>query len=218
MSRRRPTIQYPQLTSMLDVLFILVFAALIQAAALEQARSEETRAAIAAIEAPPDAGPLAALAAPVEVVPAEAAALHGRALDTLDSALRGLRPVIARVAEDGTLRALEVAGETRPLGVPLVEKVEAADVEWGYLGDRSPDLRLCALVALRLGAVDLADQLIIIAPDRPLADLRVALARGLASDVRRCQIDQRGLAVVVEPTAEPAPGAPPTSPTEPEPP
>jgi hypothetical protein len=94
-----------------------------------------------------------------------------------------------------------------PVELPLVERVPDPDVNLVYLGERSPDLRLCSLVRLQLGAPDLASTIVIVALDLPLDQLSVALARGLKRDVDRCTGDQRGVAVLLDPraTGEPAP-------------
>lgn len=204
MRRRRPAVQYAPLTSLLDVLFIIVFAALVQASAVRRAPADD---GATARPAPPAAA---------ATIPAEAAELHRRAVATLEADLRDRRPVIARIAADGTLRAIEADGEVVALGLPLVERDPDPDVALRYLGDRSAELRLCALVALRLGRADLGDALVVIAPDAPLAELTVALVGGLRRDVERCAADRHGLAVIVEPAvaaaagdAAPSPGGPP---------
>ena len=46
-------------------------------------------------------------------------------------------------------------------------------------------------------------ELLVIAPDRPPAELPHALIRGLLRDVDRCHSEQNGIAVLVEPTEEP---------------
>ena len=90
-----------------------------------------------------------------------------------------------------------------PLDVPLLEHSPDPDIGLAYLGDRSAELRLCRLVALHLQLADLSNHLVIIAPDARGADLPHALYTGLRRDVERCQSEQHGLAVVVEPDAEP---------------
>jgi hypothetical protein len=115
-----------------------------------------------------------------------------------------------RVGRDGTLRGLERLRDGRavatPLGLPLVERVPDPDIGLLYLGDRQDGLRLCSLLRLHTGAVDLSDMLVIVAPDVPLDQLSVALARGLQRDAERCLADQRGVAVIVEPLMPAAPG------------
>ena len=63
---------------------------------------------------------------------------------------------------------------------------------------------MCRIVALHLGAPDLARYLVIIAPERALADLPHALFDGLHRDVDRCLAEQRAIAALVDPIAPPA--------------
>ena len=87
-----------------------------------------------------------------------------------------------------------------PLDLPLVEHSADPDIAIAYLGNRSAELRVCRQLALHLGVTDLAPYLVIFAPDAPRADLPHALHEGLRQDVDRCQLEQHGLAVIVEPT------------------
>ena len=197
--RRRRSAQPESLTSLLDVLFILVFASLVQLAASGEKKEEEVVAAVV-----PDAGVPAAPVAPELAPPSE---LRQRALGELTRALEGRKVIVARIAVDGTLRALEHDSGTVALGVPLLERVPDPDVSLAYLGDRSAELRVCRAIALRLGLPSLRDQLVVIAPDAPLPDLTVALAAGLRRDAERCLTEQQGVAVVVDATAVTAPPA-----------
>lgn len=196
--RRRPVAQYAPLTSLLDVLFILVFASLIYSANLEASQKKT------------DARP------PAEAKPAAVALTPGRAaidperlrkvaVAEILAGLESKQAVVARVGADGRLRQLERRRDDRPLvtpvELPLVEAVPDPDVEFVYLGERSPDLRLCSLVRLQLGAADLSGTLVIVALDQPLEQLSLALARGLQRDVDRCTGDQRGVAVLLDPRA-----------------
>jgi hypothetical protein len=171
----------PDLTSLFDVLFIVIFAALIRAAAAEHAAAEAAK--------PP---PLP------EPKPLDPASLQARAA----AALATRPPVIVRVSAAGTITALEVDGKTTPLDVPLLEHSPDPDVAIAYLGERSAELRVCRVVALHVAAADLARYLVIVAPERALADLPHALYEGLRRDVDRCMAEQRGLAVIVEPDLE----------------
>lgn len=184
MSRRRHRRHVrvpPDLTSLFDVLFIVIFAALIRAAAVQQAAQ-----AAPSPQLPP-------------AQPLPPSALHAKALAQLDEQLAARPVVIARIATDGKLTGFEVADKRVPVDVPLLEQNRDPDVALAYLGDRSADLRVCRQAALHLALPDLASYLVIFAPDARGADLPHALYDGLRRDVERCQIDQRGLAVVVEP-------------------
>lgn len=193
---RRP----PDLTSLFDVLFIVVFAALIRAAAVQNAAQNT--------EKPPPS-------APVTVAPpAAVAALRQRALADLSAGLAARTPVVVRITRDGVVNAIEADGVVRTLDAPLLEHSPDPDVVLTYLGDRSAELRVCRIAALHLGAADLSRYLVIIAPAVPIADLPTALIRGLRRDLDRCLGEQRAAIALVDPTSIPAaPGSPPTSPS-----
>lgn len=181
---RRHARQPPDLTSLFDVLFIVIFAALIRAAAVQQA---------AAVPAPP-----AKPAAPP--VPLDPKSLHARALAAVDQQVAERTSVVMRVSAKGSIIALESGGKTVALDVPLLEHSPDPNAVVTYLGDRSAELRICRVAAVHLGAADLSHHLVILAPDSLLDDLPHALYDGLHRDIDRCLADQRGLAVLVEPT------------------
>jgi hypothetical protein len=207
--RRRETTRYASLTSLLDVLFILVFAALIHAAAtVERAHGE----AVVEIEPPapslahdaglPDPGAAARDAGPIEPSRAQ---LYDEALAQLAHAIERRSATFARISSAGVLVSIERdpdrSGSIRglELGVPLLERVPDADVGTVYLGERIPELRVCTVVRRHLGRDDLGDELVIIIPEVPLAELEVALVRGLRRDQERCLRDEGAVGVVVDP-------------------
>jgi hypothetical protein len=180
----------PDLTSLFDVLFIVIFAALIRAAAVQKAAAEP---------APPKPAP--------PVVALDPASLHARAVAAVDHDLAARPTIVVRVSAAGTVTALEAGGKPQPLDVPLLEHSPDPDVVISYLGERSAELRLCRIAAVHLGLPDLSHALVIVAPERALADLPHALYDGLHRDVERCLAEQHGLAVIVDPGA-PAPEPP----------
>jgi len=192
---RRP----PDLTSLFDVLFIVVFVALIRAAAAQQE--------VAALTPPPKPAP----PEPPPPPPPDVVALRAKALANLDRDLAGRTPLIVRISAQvdrdrvkGTIEALEVEGRKLPLDVPLLTDSRDPDVEVAYLGERSSELRVCRIAAVHLRASDLARHLVIIVPDRPYAELKRvagsrALFEGLERDVARCFIEQRGIAALIDP-------------------
>lgn len=177
---------------MIDVLFILVFASLATAAASDQA-----------LEAlPPPAQAPEAAPVPVDDTAPPLAPGYAEASEAgLALALRRLSDrgaVILRVSVDGRLVAVETdVGPVLEVGVPLLEAVPDRDVALAYLGDSSPNLQLCA-IARRYTEID--GHLVVIAPERALVDLSVALVHGLRRDVERCV---GAMAVIVEPGATP---------------
>jgi hypothetical protein len=176
---RRP----PDLTSLFDVLFIIVFAALIRAAAVERA----------AAPAPAPPRP------PAPAVPPAVSALRQRALAALDAALAARTPLVIRVTRDGTIDALEVDGKRVPVVVPLLEPSPDPALRVTYAGDRSAERQVCRIAARQLGAADLARYLVIVAPAVERDDLPEALLEGLEHDLGSC-VEQHGIATVVYPT------------------
>jgi hypothetical protein len=184
MRRRRHARVPPDLTSLFDVLFIVIFAALIRAAAVQAAAQPK-----AAVPAPP--------------VQLARAALRTRALAELDAQIAARPDVVVRVSTEGSISALEQEGKRIAVDAPLLEHSPDPDVALAYLGDRAAELRVCRLVALHIGVADLAHYLVIVAPERHLVDLPHALYEGLRRDIERCSVEQRGLAVLVDPTSAP---------------
>lgn len=192
MSRRsRHVRRPPDLTSLFDVLFIVVFAVLIRGAAIQQ-EAEAAKAPKPVVPGPPPPPP-------------DLAQLKTKAIAAIDESLADRRPVVARVSAAGALIAIESDDAKRTVDIPLLEQVRDPDVLVAYLGDRSADLRLCSQIALHLGVPDLAAYLVIVAPERPLADLPHALYDGLRRDADRCLVEQRGIAAVVDATPEATP-------------
>ena len=203
MRPRRHVRRPPDLTSLFDVLFIVVFAALIRAAAVQHAAEQ----------------PVAPPTPPAPILPPAVAALRQHALTELSAELAARAPLVVRITKAGTVDALDVDGKRLPLDVPLLEHSPNPDIVLAYLGNRSADMRVCRIAALHLGAAELSRYLVIIAPMVALADLPHALYDGLHRDVERCLSEQRALAVLVDPAAvPPPPGGPPTPASPPSPP
>lgn len=208
MRPRRHVRRPPDLTSLFDVLFIVVFAALIRAAAVEHAAAR-----------PPEPPPRPS----APVIPPAVAALRQRALADLEAQLASRTALVVRITKDGTIDALEVEGKRIALAAPLLEHSPDPDIVVAYLGDRSADLRVCRIAALHLGVTELSRYLVILAPALAFADLPHALFDGLHRDLDRCLTEQHGLAALVDPAALPPPAAlpspsalpPPTAPRAP---
>lgn len=206
-SRRRYVHAAPDLTSLFDVLFILVFAALIRTAAVQQA----VAAAKAAPQPPKPALP------PPPPVELPSAQLHSAALADLGAQLASRPYVVVRVAATGNLTGLELGDKVTTLDTPLLEHSPDPDIGLAYLGERAAELRVCRVIAVQLGLPDLARYLVILAPDQHLADLPHALYEGLRRDIDRCLTEQHALAVLVDPSALASPSTPPPSSMEPTP-
>lgn len=217
--KRRAVLAPQSLTSLVDVLFILVFAALVQRAA-------------ASAPAPESPSP-AATAPPTWVPPRPLAELRAAAEAELASSLREQPVIVARISARGVLTSLEVApgasgalaGLVAPGAAPsagaapgvaaaqrialelaLIERVADPDIAVAYLGARDPAHRICNAAAARLGS--LARSLVIFSVDAPLSELMLALAAGLRRDVDHCLIEHRAAAVLLDSAALPAADAP----------
>jgi hypothetical protein len=190
--RRRARYRPPDLTSLFDVLFIVVFAALIRAAAVENAAAH------------PPAQPRPSAPA----TPPAVGALRQRALSELGADLAARTALVVRIRGDGTVEALEAGDRRIALDAPLLEHNPDPDVAVAYLGDRTAELRVCHIAAVHLGTPELSRYLVIIAPQLPLADLQHALYEGLHRDLDRCMTEQHGLAALVDPAALAAPAQP----------
>ncbi|MEZ4402604.1 MAG: hypothetical protein R3B06_21450 [Kofleriaceae bacterium] len=184
---KRRAIPTGSLTSLLDVLFILVFASLVQATARTQA----------AEPAPPPPPPAPTPPAP----PASLVALRSAATAAVTAQVSSAPLAVARVGADGTLVDVEDAGGVRPVGQRLVVPDTNPDIGLRYGADLDPTLALCPRIARVLTAPTLAGHVVVIAPEVPLAELPVALVRGLARDVNRCHREHDALAIIVEPGA-----------------
>lgn len=193
MRSRRRGLRPPDLTSLFDVLFIVVFASLIRAAAVQNAAAK-----------PPPPVPKPPAPAP-PALPADVASLRTRALADLDAQLAKRTPLVIRISPQDTIASIEADGKQIALDVPLLEHDPDPDIALTYLGDRSVELRLCKVAALHLHADDLSRYLVIVAPMRAVADLPHALHDGLFRDLDRCLADQRGLATIVDPAPLPTP-------------
>ncbi|MFO0549612.1 MAG: hypothetical protein U0271_14560 [Polyangiaceae bacterium] len=208
MRRRNPP---PDMTSLFDVLFILVFVSLVNAAMSRQETADARAAASASASVsasasapPPIPSASASASAPPILPPPNARVLRDRAMADLDA-----RPaIIARVSDAGVLRSVEVGQNQTKIDVHLIEDVPQPDIAIAYIGDHDPERRVCRAVARALEREDLSPYLVIITTDVPLGDLTVALVAGLKRDAERCLTEQRGVAIVVDPIA-----ATPPSPT-----
>lgn len=184
MRRRRGQVE--SLTSLLDVLFILVFASLAQASLRDQARADtdaadEGDAAEVADAGVADAGPPDAGAIDAGVMP-----LATRARDAYLEEL-GDRPIaIVHVSPAGVVRSVRHPGGTVDVDVGLLEAVDDPAIRLRYLGDADDSMTTCAIAAAAIGEERFAGSFAVLAPDAPLATLPVALVQGLRRDQRRC--------------------------------
>lgn len=212
---RRPRVRYSELTSLLDVLFIVVFAALVQASGLvaQARRTPDKPTEVNATQAPParpvasppdgGAAPDAAVARKVTVREDTETLRRRAAASVVAASSRSGRVVRVRVSAEGRITSLtvETGGKTRSVSVdlPLLERVPDPNVGVAYLGHKSAAQRVCTAVRRALGWRTLRDALVILQPALPLSMLQVALVEGLRADQNRCYPEERGLAVIVDP-------------------
>ena len=104
-----------------------------------------------------------------------------------------------RISETNAIESVEGDGKVHQLDTPLLEQNVDPTIRLQYLGDRSADLRLCAIAALRLGVADLSRYIVIISPAVPRDQRLTPVNKGLDTDVARCLLEQRGQAAIVEP-------------------
>lgn len=192
---RRRVAAAGSLVSLLDVLFILVFASLVQSHARGAAAANPVTEPAPAPPAPP-APPLPAPPQPLAQVrdaAAAAAAQH----------VAGAPLIVARIDADNVLAEIESAHDKRAIGVPLIERSADPDLPPSYLGDRSPAMQVCGVIARELRRTELTGHVIVIAPAVTAKQRLVTLNEGLARDLGRCMREQDAMAVLVEPPAPP---------------
>jgi hypothetical protein len=227
--RRRRRKRSSELTSLIDVLFILLFASLVQA---RDTMDREEPADTLVLDAgspdagpdagppdagPPDAGPPDAQpdARPGDdgTSPADTHREHARRLSAVvASAVQGVDVFVVEVAaagyaveirrwRDGALLHRQ-AMQHRLVDVPPNHSSENP----AYLGENQPWQRLCPLVLASLPQPqpDLGQALVLIVVDAPLGDLSLALWEGLKRDAAQCRQDADGIAILLDP-ANPIP-------------
>ncbi len=222
---RRHVPKYGSLTSLLDVLFILMFASLAQAAALvERAReapktdkrskapSTQTKLGTedAGVTAAPDAGAVdgavaekpASLDAGAEKPARKHRRLYAKAVARLTQSLERRRPIYAYVSSLGVLEVLRYAedGEDNRVQVsePLVKRSQDPDIEWVYA-----NRGICEIVRSQLKLTTLENELIIVMFDKSKDEQSQddALVRGLLSEPSRC--GHKGLLDIEPPKGQP---------------
>jgi len=208
----------PELTSLLDTLFILVFAALIQAragsegeAAAEEQRAEEAAAEEAPADAAADAGGADDAGAAAPDAGAEAVAARAereriaRATARFVGAIRNQGTILVVVSGEGYIASItqQTPEETLPpeeLKIKLLRDSEDPDVRLVYRGHEGKENRVCEVARRELALEpDLGRAVVIITTDRPLADLPYSLVTGLADDAAGCFDDANGLGILVDP-------------------
>lgn len=205
---RRRGIRYPALTSLLDVLFLLLFAALVQSAALVEDAGAGPQSEAVAVADPVviDAGP--ADAGPIDAAVADDRPIVDRALVRAQRALRHKTPIVVRLGQNTVtgVERVDLSGQVEriPFLVDLLEPSTDPDVVIEYRGHADPQRRICNLVPQAFPDLAMQDALVIIAPPVAIDSLPVALVKGMMADVRHCAA--QGVTAVIEPdqTTEPS--------------
>jgi hypothetical protein len=186
------------MTSLLDVLFIVLFAALVHAAGLV-AKARDAPPPKVAVPACPVARP--EVRPPVAPPSRDVQVLKRQAADVLVARSAAAGVIRAEVSAAGRITRIlvEVGTERQDLMVdlPLVARVPDPDVALEYLGLRSQARRVCTTIRRALGRSDLGGALVLLQPERDLELLSVALVEGLRQDLLRCYPDESGLAVLL---------------------
>jgi len=229
--RRRRRKRSSELTSLIDVLFILLFASLVQARDTMDREPVDTLVVDAGLPdagpadagapdagppdaGPPDAGPPDAQPGDDETSPATGMYRERarRLSAVMAGAVQGVDAFVVEVAATGY--AVEIrrwrdgvllhrqAVQHRLVAVPPDRSSEFPE----YLGVNQPWMRLCPLVLAGLPQPqpDLGRALVVITVDAPLGDLSLALRDGLMADAGRCLQDAGGIAILLDP-ANPLP-------------
>jgi hypothetical protein len=192
----RRYVRYSELTTLLDVLFILLFAALIQATAtVEAADAARSAPAVDAAADASDAAP-----PPDATATGQRAALRRDAVSAWSAELSEREPIYARISGAGVLERIE-RGEADPavvaVRVSLLRRVADPDIGAVYAATTQPQLRLCTQIRSLLGLPHLRGQLILFVPALPLRELPIALVEGLRHDQEYCYDDERGIAALI---------------------
>lgn len=225
MRRHRRRRHGSDLTPLIDVLFIMLFASLLHArSAVDKSRPERQDPAQAV-----DAGPLDAGVTDTTVIDAAVidAAVPDASLDEygpgsylarsrriaaeIAGAVRNRDVFMVEVTRDGQVIAMsqwsegqeirrDLRRERLLLSVP--PSVSAQQLE--YRGHTGSQMHVCTLVRERLVPTqeDLGGSVVQVLVDAPRADWPLALDRGLATDLGRCFDDERGVGMLIQPGAE----------------
>jgi hypothetical protein len=203
----------PELTSLLDTMFILVFAALIQAqagseseaAAEEAAAEEEPFDAGAEAEVGDDAGAAVPDAGAEELAAQAERERIARSTARFVGAIRNQETILVVVSGEGYIASItrHTPEETLPpeeLRIKLLRDSENPDIRLVYRGREGKENRVCEITRRELGLEpDLGRAVVVITTDRPLDDLPYSLVTGLQDDAAACFDDANGLGILVDP-------------------
>ncbi len=225
MRRRRRRKRAAELTPLIDVLFILLFASLIQARSAGVSTGEK-RAPDDGDPAALDAGLAGADAAPIDAALRDAGADPGtdagapssshlaqsrQLAENMARAVKNRDTYLVEITHEGYVVTIAQWSEGRErrreaLRYRLLRPVLPGESnrEFEYLGMTNPDARICKLVRQRFPTAPdgLAEALVTVVVDVPLDDLPRALDRGIRGDLAGCFADGKALGILIEPGEE----------------
>ncbi|MFO0616255.1 MAG: hypothetical protein U0414_26915 [Polyangiaceae bacterium] len=211
MRRQRRAIRPPDMTSLFDVLFILVFVSLVNVGVNHTETEEaEAKAKSAADALASASAALASASAALSARPSAAPSVSAPPATTsppVDLSSREAT-LIVRIDKDGVLQTIERADQVVVVRQPLLEPDEDPDRVVRYRGIRSPELRICAIVASKLGLPDLSRFVVAITTEATHKELVEALNKGIETDQKLCADEQKGFALVANAPAAPPGGSP----------
>lgn len=222
--RRRRSKRVPELTPLIDVLFILLFASLIHArSAVESAHSvaagEFMAAADAGVDASVDAGMDAGPDAGMDAGP-DAGVDAGNPTEAVHLVQsRELASQMANSIENQDVYLVEVTGRGYITAMArwsngqlsrrdrveyrLVRAVlpGESNIELEYLGARDPAFSVCNIVHRHyaMPGDPTSESVIITIVDVPLDDLSLAMFDGLRHDLSQCFVQVRGIGILFQP-------------------
>lgn len=223
--RRRRHRRAPELTPLIDVLFILLFASLIQArSAVQQSQAQareepEVRSDDSAPDAGPiDAGPIDARspdAGPIDAGPIDAGPtiepepeylVRSRELATaMAGSVFGRHSFVVDIRSTGYVTGvtgwLDGQEMSRRRVRHRLTRVVLPNESDRRLDRLPPDAldRLCPFVRTTVHLSDEQEMLILVMLDQPLDELDLALSRQLEADLDDCFDSARGVVILVQP-------------------
>jgi hypothetical protein len=221
MRRRRRRHRAAELTPLIDVLFILLFAALLQArtavergvtspeespdgiardagadASMPDASADASMPDAGADAGVADAGPSEHLAESRQIAARLASAVDNHAVFVVEVTREGYVTSMARWSRGQEVRRDRMRHR-------LVRPVLPGE-SWqklAYVGEDDPALGLCPLVRERFqrAAGDEDPFMVLVVLDAPIGDLPLILYRGVRADLKRCFVGASGMGILLQP-------------------
>lgn len=222
MARRRHR-RSPELTPLIDVLFILLFASLIQARSAVQdsrARAAEDRPTAADVEVtdagPVDAGPVDAApvdagptdAGPVDAAPPEQpeSAYQARSRELATTMARGVygrNALVVDIRSDAVVTGIDNWREKQKIGYWMFEHpLTVLDPDSGIRvrpRESGDPEHLCPFVRIAAHVEDDDEMLVFVVLEKPFDELELAVSRTLEDGLKDCFDTARGMVILMDP-------------------